>query len=134
MYLFDTDVLSNVVKKSPSAQLLEKLKKISQDMQFTTAVSVGEIYYGASRSPHKDKIIQVFEEKVFPNITILPFDEGSAGIYGSLKAKLEKVGLSTSEPDLRIASIALQHRLILISGNTQHFENIPRLEIENWIK
>ena len=134
MYLFDTDVLSNVVKKSPSAQLLEKLKKISQDMQFTTAVSVGEIYYGASRSPHKDKIIQVFEEKVFPNITILPCDEGSAGIYGSLKAKLEKVGLSTSEPDLRIASIALQHRLILISGNTQHFENIPRLEIENWIK
>ena len=50
MYLFDTDVLSNVVKTKPSPSLLEKLSKLPSDMQFTTAISVGEIYYGALRS------------------------------------------------------------------------------------
>jgi len=28
MYLFDTDVLSNVVKKNPSPYLLKRLKKV----------------------------------------------------------------------------------------------------------
>ncbi len=44
MYLFDTDVLSNIVRKSPSLLLLEKLKKIPGEFQFTTAINMGEIY------------------------------------------------------------------------------------------
>jgi tRNA(fMet)-specific endonuclease VapC len=71
---------------------------------------------------------------VFPNVTILPFDEKSAQVYGKLKAKLEKRGITKSEPDLRIASIALKLGFILISGNIRHFQDIPRLKIENWIE
>jgi len=134
MYLFDTDVLSNIVKTKPSSGLLQKLRKIPSDMQFTTAINAAEIYYGASKSVHRESIIQAFEEKVFPNLLILPFDEGSAKIYGTTKARLEKKGLSASEPDLRIASIAIQHRLTLITGNVRHFKSIPGLVIENWIK
>ena len=41
--------------------------------------------------------------------------------------------MGKSEPDLRIAAIAIQHTLTLISGNTKHFERIPGLDVENWI-
>lgn len=133
MYLFDTDALSNVVKKNPSPHFVERLERTSRETQFTSAINIGEIYYGASRSSHGEKIIRAFEEKVFPNLTIIPFDEGSAKIYGELKARLEKKGIVKNEPDLRIASIALQHKLILVTGNTKHFESIPGLEAENWI-
>jgi tRNA(fMet)-specific endonuclease VapC len=133
MYLFDTDVLSNIVKIAPSSRLLEKLRKTPQDLQFTTAISIGEIYYGASRSSYRERLIEAFEEKVFPQLKILAFDEESAKIFGTMKARLEKKGLSASEPDLRIASIALQHKLTLITGNEKHFENIPRLAVENWL-
>jgi len=133
MYLFDTDVLSNIVKKSPSPFLIEKLGKTSPSMQFTSAINMGEIYYGAHKTSHGDKIIRAFEERVFPLITILPFDDGAAKVYGSLKAKLEKKGIIKSEPDLRIASIAIQHKLTLITGNIKHFKHIPGLEVENWI-
>jgi len=57
----------------------------------------------------------------------------TARVYGRLRAKLEKKGIIKSEPDLRIASVAIQHKLILITGNMKHFENIPGLETENWI-
>ncbi len=133
MYLFDTDVLSNVVKKTPSPYLLKKLKKTPREFQFSSAINRAEIFYGAHRSPNRDKIIRVFEEKVFPTITVLPFDEGSAKVYGKLKTRLEKKGLSKSEPDLRIASIAIQHQLTLITSNTRHFKDIHGLNVENWI-
>jgi len=133
MYLFDTDVLSNIVKTKPSPLLLEKLTKLPPDMQLSTAISVGEIYYGALRSAQGERILKAFEEKVFPHLTILAFDEESAKIYGKIKVRMEKRGLSASEPDLRIASIAVQNKLTVITGNTKHFENIPGVTCENWI-
>jgi predicted nucleic acid-binding protein len=102
-------------------------------MQFTTAISVGEIYFGAMRSAQAERILKAYEEKVFPQLTVLAFDEESARVYGKLKARLEKRGMGTSEPDLRIASIAVLHKLVVITGNTGHFENIPGVSIENWL-
>jgi tRNA(fMet)-specific endonuclease VapC len=133
MYLFDTDTLSNVVKQKPSRRLLQKLEEIPIAFQYTSAINVGEIYYGANRSSKKKQILKVFEKMVFPNVNILPFDRQSGQVFGILKAELEKRGIGCSEPDLRIAAVAIQHSLILITGNTQHFKNIPGLRIENWI-
>jgi predicted nucleic acid-binding protein len=134
MYIFDTDSLSNIVKSRPSPRLLENLKGLPSEFQYTTSINVAEIYYGAYRSPKKEKILSAFQEAVFPNVTVLPFDGDSAQVYGQLKAKLEKKGITKSEPDLRIASIALQHRFTLVSGNVRHFQDIPRLKIENWLE
>jgi tRNA(fMet)-specific endonuclease VapC len=133
MYLFDTDTLSNVVKQKPSGRLLQKLEEIPIAFQYTSAINVGEIYYGANRSSKKKQILKAFEKMVFPNVNILPFDRQSGQVFGMLKAELEKRGIGCSEPDLRIAAVAIQHSLILITGNTQHFKNIPGLRIENWI-
>jgi predicted nucleic acid-binding protein len=133
MYIFDTDTLSNIVKSSPSPLLLRKLADLPAEFQHTTSINAAEIYYGAHRSPSKLKILKVFHDTVFPNLTILPFDELSARVYGELRAKLEKKGFAKSEPDLRIAAIALHHRFTLVTGNTRHFQGIARLKIENWI-
>ena len=133
MYLFDTDSLSNIVKKHPSRLLLKKLEALPQEMQFTTSVNVSEIYYGAYRSRNRERILKAYEEKVFPSLNILPFDTQSGRICGRLKARLEKKGLSKSEPDLRIASIAIQHDMILVTGNKRHFRGIPGLNVEDWI-
>jgi hypothetical protein len=42
-------------------------------------------------------------------------------------------GLFRSEPDLRIAAIALQHGLTIVTGNIRHFTDIPGLSAENWL-
>ncbi len=114
MYLFDTDTLSNVTKRDPSPKLLNMLTHLPRSAQFTSAINIGEIYFGAYRSPHKDKILNAFVEKVFPHVNILAFDRGSGEVFGLLKAELEKRGIGCSEPDLRIASITIQHNLTFI--------------------
>jgi tRNA(fMet)-specific endonuclease VapC len=134
MYLFDTDTLSNIIKHKPSEFLKKKMEKIPKAFQHTSSITLGEIYYGAYRTNKLEKIITAFEEKVLPNVNILAFDGDTSKIFGQLKAELEKQGIGCSEPDLRIASIAIQHKLTLITGNTKHFKNIPGLKIENWIK
>jgi predicted nucleic acid-binding protein len=125
--------LSNIVKKKPSPRLLKKLRHLPKVSQYTTAINIGEIYYGAGRSSLKKQILKAFEEKVFPNLNVLPFDRESGKVFGMLKADLEKQGVGCSEPDLRIAAIALQNRMTLITGNIRHFEDIPGLKMENWI-
>ncbi|MFC1848759.1 type II toxin-antitoxin system VapC family toxin [candidate division CSSED10-310 bacterium] len=134
MYLFDTDTLSNIVKRKPSPKLLKKLQTLPYKLQFTSAINIGEIYYGAERTDRRDLIIEKFESFVFPNVQVLSFDHTSAKTYGKIRAILEKRGSVCSEPDLRIASIAIQHKLILISGNIKHFKKIPGLKIDNWIE
>jgi len=133
MYLFDTDYLSNILKKAPSPLLIKKLESLPKGLQFTTSINVSEIYFGAYRSRNQEKILKAYEDKVFPNVNILPFDTDSGKIYGRLKSLLEKRGLSKSEPNLRIAAIAIQHNMILVTGNKRHFMNIPGLNMEDWI-
>jgi predicted nucleic acid-binding protein len=134
MYLFDTDVLSRAVKAAPPKALIERLSRIPRALQFTTSINAAEIYYGACRTARRDELIRAFEEFVLSRLIVLPFDLESAPVFGRLKASLEKRGLPRSEPDLRIAAIALQHGLTIVTGNVRHFSDIPGLAVENWLE
>ncbi|MDZ7699047.1 MAG: type II toxin-antitoxin system VapC family toxin [Deltaproteobacteria bacterium] len=134
MYLFDTDTLSNIVKRQPSPRLIQRLQHLPRSVQFTSAINIGEIYFGAHRSHRKNHILKTFRAYVFPHVNILPFDTESGRVFGHLKAEMEKAGVGCSEPDLRIAAITIQHQLTLITGNTRHFKHIPGLKIDNWIQ
>ena len=133
MYIFDTDILSNIVKKRPSQRLLQALQAVPHGRQFTTVITVGEMVYGACKSGRREFFLSRMESVILPNVRALSFDESSARIYGELRALLEKQGRIVSEPDLRIAAIAIQHGFTLVTGNAAHFAHIPKLNIENWL-
>ena len=42
--------------------------------------------------------------------------------------------MKIGDMDMFIAATALEEDLILVTGNTDHFERITDLKIENWIK
>ncbi|MFH1859756.1 MAG: type II toxin-antitoxin system VapC family toxin [bacterium] len=133
-YLFDTDILSNLMKKQPSPNLLEKLKELSPNLQCTSTITVGELYYGACRLHSPASIIERIEKEIFPSLyEILPFDKESAKEYGRIRAKLEGKGESLSEPDLRIAAICLVNNATLVTGNIKHFARIDGLKVEDWL-
>jgi tRNA(fMet)-specific endonuclease VapC len=134
MYLFDTDVISRVVKAAPPRSLIDRLSGVPRALQFTTSINAAEIFYGASRTGRREEIVRAFEEQVLSRVTVLPFDLESARVFGRLKASLENRGLPRSEPDLRIAAIALQHRLTVVTGHVRHFQGIPGLAVENWLE
>ena len=47
MYLLDTDILSNLLKRVPSTALVAKLASIPVENQFTSSITFGEMIYGA---------------------------------------------------------------------------------------
>jgi tRNA(fMet)-specific endonuclease VapC len=133
MYCFDTDVLSATMRRDPHLPLIRRLAQISPSEQFSTAITMGELLYGASRRGSARLHNQV-RELIRGALTILPFDEAAADVYGPLRAQLESDGQPLDEPDLRIASIALSRELILVTGNVRHFDRVPGLAVENWLK
>ena len=133
MFLFDTDTLSQVLKRVPSSTLLARLSTVPPEQQFTSAITVGEMVYGAYRSPSPEPLLRQLEERLWPNVRVLPFDRPAAETYGRLRAELERAGTPLSEPDLRIASIALTHDLTVVTGNVRHFARVPGLRVENWL-
>ena len=133
MFLFDTDTLSHLMKSNPSANLLDRLTAVPKEQQFTSAITVGEMVYGAHRGPRREHHLRQLNEKVWPNLRILPFGRAAGEVYGRLRAELEHSGTPLSEPDLRIASIAVTHNLTVVTGNVRHFSRVPGLRVENWI-
>lgn len=138
MYLFDTDVLSQLAKKRRPEALMARLADTPLAAQFTSAVNVAEIYHGIFRlegeGAAKDSLLEFFDGQVFPRLTILPFAREDARAYGQLKAALERKGRPRFAPDLQIAAIALRNRLTVVTGNVRHFAGIPGLRVENWFE
>lgn len=133
MYLFDTDILSQVLKRTPSPTLLARLAAVPAEQQFTSAITAGEMVYGAYRSDRPDHFLRQLQERLWPNIRVVPFNRAAAETYGRLRAQLEEAGTPLAEPDLRIAAIALTRELTMVTGNVRHFSRVPALQIENWL-
>lgn len=132
MYCFDTDVLSATIRREPSLPLVRRLAQVPATDQFTTAITMGELLYGAARRDSR-RLDEQVRALLRGALTILPFDEAAAAIYGPLRAELESGGEPLAEPDLRIASIALSRDLTMVTGNTRHFARVPNLPVENWL-
>jgi predicted nucleic acid-binding protein len=131
-YCFDTDVLSAVLRRDPPLALVRRLARVPPTEQTTTAITVGELLYGAARrgSPALTRRVRKLLESA---LSIVPFDRRAAEVYGELRALLEREGRRLDEPDLRIAAIARSRELTLVTGNVRHFERVPELVVENWL-
>jgi tRNA(fMet)-specific endonuclease VapC len=132
VYCFDTDILSATIRREPSLGLIRRLAQLPPSEQFTTAITMGELLYGAARRDSK-KLTNQVRDLLQGAITILPFDDSAAELYGGLRAQLEAGGEPLAEPDLRIASIALSRDLTVVTANTRHFDRVPNLPVENWL-
>ena len=133
MLCFDTDVIGAALQPDPPMHLIRRLARTPASEQCTTTVTLAEITYGAARNGRGDMVSRL-GELIAAAQTVIPFDEAAAGVYGPLRAELERNGIRLDEPSLRIASIALAHDLTLVTGNVRLYERVPRLRIENWLE
>ncbi|MEK6693337.1 MAG: PIN domain-containing protein [Nitrospirota bacterium] len=133
MYLFDTNILSEVMKKKPNIPLMEHLSSISAEVQFTSCICVMELRYGSQRRPDNKILWKRIETEVLDKVVILPITEEIAIIAGDLAAILASRGQVISPEDLLIAATAVKNDLTLITSNERHFVRIPDLKVENWL-
>jgi tRNA(fMet)-specific endonuclease VapC len=131
MFLFDTDIITNILKKKPSELLLKRLSETPRHEQYISTITVSEIVYGAVKSNRSEYHLQNLEKILLPSVNVIGFDSKAAYICGQLRA-LEKKGLPLDLADLEIASIAIAGDFVLVTGNTRHFARITELQSENW--
>lgn len=131
--VFDTDVLSLVMRGRLEEAPLAKIRAVPADGAATTAVTLGELYYEALRSPATTRWLAAIEH-VAETLECLPFDQEAARRYGELRAHLEREGRRLDDADLRIAAICVSTGSTLVSGNAKHFERVPGLRFENWLR
>jgi len=130
-YLFDTDAISEVLRSRPSPRYVEWLRGVPREEQFASAVSVGELYKGAFRSPNSERHLANIDERVLEAVSALPYDVATARVFGQIRAALEAKGTPLPDADLQIAATAVYHGLELVTGNLRHFERVPGLTVNS---
>lgn len=128
-FLFDTDALSEVLKKRPASAYVVWLRTVPREEQFTSAVVIAELYKGAYRSDRTAFHVGNIEKRVLPAVTVLPFDVAVAGVYGRIEAQLCRGGTPLADADLQIAATAIHHGLDLVTHNLRHFARIAGLTL-----
>jgi tRNA(fMet)-specific endonuclease VapC len=128
MILIDTDICIELL--NGNKQILRKREQY-ESMIGISFMSVAELYYGAEKSSDPNRNITIIEELLL-SLEIIQTDIPILKRFGSIKAYLQKNGISLADADVLIAATTLERCEKLITGNTKHFDRIPGLAIENW--
>jgi tRNA(fMet)-specific endonuclease VapC len=102
MYLLDTDILSNLMKRAPASALVARLARVRPEDHFTSSVTLGELLYGAHRSSRTAALLKRIEETLLPELPILPFDAAAARHYGEIRAELDSATMPAASDTIRI--------------------------------
>lgn len=133
MICLDTDTLSVFLRRGAPPAAQRRLAEVTADAHFTTAITLGELLYGAMKR-RSASLRDTIEAYVEGDVSILEFDEDAARDYAQLRVDLEAEGQRLDDADLRIAAICRAHDLTLVTGNVRHFERVPGLRVENWLE
>ncbi len=96
MIVVDTNVVSELMRPSPSSQVRDWLSAQAPGELYTTAVTVAEIRYGLERLPdgrRKDSLLAIATE-VFAAFSefVEPFDADAAVWYATIVAHRDRLG------------------------------------------
>lgn len=135
-YLLDTNIVSCFLRDA-SAALSQRILDSTPDTLAISIISAGELRYGLSSLPlsKSRRGVELVNrlDALLAAITVQPLPADAAQHYGNTRAQLEAAGTPIGCNDLWIAAHALAHNMTLVTNNTQEFEQVAGLRVENWI-
>lgn len=137
MYLLDTCVFSELIKKEPLPSVTEWILKNDEELFYISALTFGEIKKGIEKmsdSSRKKKIETWFQDFLIPRFwkRILVIDGPVANIWGQLIAKAEMKGRVLPAIDSLIAATAITHHLHIVTRNTKDIEGLDISIVNPW--
>ena len=130
MKLLDTDTCIAILRGHEA--VIDRRAATDDDVA-TTWITAAELHYGAAKSnaPEKNRsLVKGF----LATLPVLGLDEASVQIFGEAKALLERQGQRLADADLFIGAIAAANQATVITGNRRHYERIPGVTVEDWIR
>ena len=133
MYLLDTNMLSEIIRRNPNKNFIKKLGTIPSAAIFTATICVMELRYGVMKRGNPRDFWEMIEQHILSKVRILNFSYNEAIKAGELIHQLYSIGQPIGLEDIMIGSIALCNDLTIVSANTKHFKKISNLRVENWL-
>lgn len=137
MIVLDTNILAEVMKPSPSEQVLSWLGSHPKHQLYTTTVTQAEILYGLQllpkggrRSELEAAVEAVFEEDFAGRV--LPFDGEAARMFAKIAAARRATGRPIAQFDAQIAAIARSRDAAVATRNAEDFAACGVAVINPW--
>jgi hypothetical protein len=130
-YLLDTNIISNVIKPSPSPTLLAWMAEQADTDLFISALTFAEIRRGLLEKPagKKRALLEAWftgaegPQALFTG-RVLPFDEKAALTWARLMAEGTAKGRSRSAFDMMIAAVAEVNECVIATDNEKDFAGL----------
>lgn len=133
MYLLDTNILSELIKKRPNHHLMKRLGQVPGRHLFTSVICVMELRYGSSLRKDFEVFWQRIVSEIISRVQIVRVGYEEAVLAGDILSELKTGGNVIGIEDVLIGASALSHDFAVVTANVRHFKRIQRLQIENWL-
>ncbi len=131
-YMLDTDICIYISKRRPP-EVKARFVRLELGQMVMSAITYGELYYGASKSNQRAKALAELATTV-RGIPVENLTSEVSEAYGIIRASLEKQGRVIGSNDLWIAAHAMALDVTLATNNDREFLRVTGLSVENWTK
>ncbi len=136
MIVLDTNVVSELMRTSPSPQVREWVTARVPGELCTTAITVAEIRYGLERlaNGRRKQGLLAAATELFAAFSeyIQPFDAEAAIWYATIVARRDRLGLPIDGFDAQIAAICRTRGAALATRNAKDFRETGIDVIDPW--
>ena len=137
MIVLDTNVLSEVMRPVPAAEVLHWFARHAASSLYTTTITQAEILYGLElmpkgkrRSALQSRADEMFQEDFADRV--LPFDTDAARMFARIAGARRASGRPIAQWDAQIAAIARSRGATLATRNTADFEHCGITLLNPW--
>lgn len=128
-YLLDTNIIVFLLRMQYDID--DKIQIIGIDHCFISEITYAELLYGAECSSNPQHNVALVDN-VLKGIRMVQVSN-SLQTFAKCKATLRRMGKMVDDIDLLIGATAIANKMVMVTDNTKHFENMPNITLENWI-
>jgi len=135
--VLDTNVLSELMRPKPAAQVVAWIAQQPMADLCTTAITEAEIFYGIEllgKGKRRNGLLAAADAMFTQDFAgrVLAFESDAAHHFASIAAHRRAIGRPISHADAQIAAIARAHGAKLATGNGPDFANCSITVIDPW--
>jgi tRNA(fMet)-specific endonuclease VapC len=134
-YLLDTNACIAILNDDPRrVRVRMELERKGGEEISISSIVLFELWFGASKSVHRDETTRKLEFFLTELVSVLPLDDQDARAAGEIRAAAEIAGKPIGTYDYLIAGQALRRGMILVTANTREFSRVKGLQWQDWSK